>query len=111
MATRERDDYRPINIDLSKYPELRRSLQTREATYIEDALEDPLMADVRPALAPLAVQSILVQPLISQDDVVGALFLRLSRRSGAFGPEEQEFAKAGGAARAHSVLNATAHIS
>src|SRR5678816_552120 len=43
MATRERDDYRPITIDLSKYPELRRSLLTREATYIEDALVDPLI--------------------------------------------------------------------
>ncbi|HET6982125.1 MAG TPA: GAF domain-containing sensor histidine kinase, partial [Myxococcaceae bacterium] len=111
MATRERDDYRPITIDLSKYPELRRSLQTREATYIEDALEDPLMADVMPVIAPLAVQSILVQPLISQDDLVGALFLRLSRRRGAFGPEEQEFAKAVAAALANSVRNAKLHAS
>jgi signal transduction histidine kinase/DNA-binding response OmpR family regulator len=111
MATRERDDYRPITIDLSKYPELRRSLQTREATYIEDALEDPLMADVMPAIAPLAVKSILVQPLISQDDLVGALFLRLSRRRGAFGPEEQEFAKAVAAALANSVRNAKLHAS
>ena len=111
MATRERDDYRPITIDLSKYPELRRSLQTREATYIEDALEDPLMADVMPAIAPLGVKSILVQPLISQDDLVGALFLRLSRRRGAFGPEEQEFAKAVAAALANSVRNAKLHAS
>ena len=111
MATRERDDYHPITIDLSKYPELRRSLQTREATYIEDALEDPLMADVMPAIAPLAVQSILVQPLISQDDLVGALFLRLSRRRGAFGPEEKEFAKAVAAALANSVRNAKLHAS
>jgi len=111
MATRERDDYHPITIDLSKYPEVRRSLQTREATYIEDALEDPLMADVVPAIAPLAVKSILVQPLISQDDLVGALFLRLSRRRGAFGPEEQEFAKAVAAALANSVRNAKLHAS
>jgi two-component system sensor histidine kinase ChiS len=111
MATRERDDYRPITIDLSKYPELRRSLQTREATYIEDALEDPLMADVMPAIAPLVVKSILVQPLISQDDLVGALFLRLSRRRGAFGPEEQEFAKAVAAALANPVRNAKLHAS
>ncbi|MGZ6071755.1 MAG: ATP-binding protein [Myxococcaceae bacterium] len=111
MATRERDDYRPITIDLSKYPELRRSLQTREATYIEDALEDPLMADVMPAIAPLVVKSILVQPLISQDDLVGALFLRLSKRRGAFGPEEQEFAKAVAAALANSVRNAKLHAS
>jgi two-component system sensor histidine kinase ChiS len=111
MATRERDDFRPITIDLSKYPELRRSLQTREATYIEDALEDPIMADVMPAIAPLAVKSILVQPLISQDDLVGALFLRLSRRRGAFGPEELEFAKAAAAALANSVRNAKLHAS
>lgn len=111
MATRERDDFRPITIDLSKYPELRRSLQTREATYIEDALEDPLMAEVMAAIAPLAVKSILVQPLISQDDLVGALFLRLSRRRGAFGPEEQEFAKAVAAALANSVRNAKLHAS
>jgi two-component system sensor histidine kinase ChiS len=111
MATRERDDFRPITIDLSKYPEVRRSLQTREATYIEDALEDPIMADVMPAIAPLGVKSILVQPLISQDDLVGALFLRLSRRRGAFGPEEQEFAKAAAAALANSVRNAKLHAS
>jgi two-component system, sensor histidine kinase ChiS len=111
MATRERDDFRPITIDLSKYPEVRRSLQTREATYIEDALEDPIMADVMPAIAPLGVKSILVQPLISQDDLVGALFLRLSRRRGAFGPEELEFAKAAAAALANSVRNAKLHAS
>src|SRR5215813_6809222 len=111
IATRERDDFRPIPLDLSKYPELRRSLQTREATYIEDALEDPLMADVKPAIAPLGVKTILVQPLISQDDLVGALFLRLSRRRGAFGPEEQEFARAVAAALANSVRNAKLHAS
>ena len=111
MATRERDDFHPIPLDLSKYPELRRSLQTREATYIEDALEDPLMADVMPAIAPLGVKTILVQPLISQDDLVGALFLRLSRRRDAFGPEEQEFAKAVAAALANSVRNAKLHAS
>ena len=111
MATRERDDFHPIPLDLSKYPELRRSLQTREATYIEDALEDPLMADVKPAIAPLGVKTILVQPLISQDDLVGALFLRLSRRRDAFGPEEQEFAKAVAAALANSVRNAKLHAS
>ena len=109
MATRERDDYHPITIDLSKYPELRRSLQTREATYIEDALRGPADGGRVSAIAPLAVKSILVQPLISQDDLVGALFLRLSRRRGAFGPEEQEFAKAVAAALANSVRNAKLH--
>jgi len=109
MATWERPDLGPLVIDLQRYPELRQSLLTREATYIEDALEDPLMAEVRPLIAPLGVKSILVQPLISQDDLVGALFLRLARRSGAFGREEQEFARAVAAALANSVRNARLH--
>ncbi len=109
MATFERPDLQPLPIDLARYPELRQSLRTREATYVEDALVDPLMAEVRPLIAPLGVKSILVQPLISQDDLVGALFLRLSRRSGAFGREEQEFARAVAAALANSVRNARLH--
>jgi two-component system, sensor histidine kinase ChiS len=109
MATFERPDLQPLAIDLARYPELRQSLRTREATYIADALDDPLMAEVRPFIAPLGVKSILVQPLISQDDLVGALFLRLSRRSGAFGREEQEFARAVAAALANSVRNARLH--
>ena len=109
MATWERPDLGPLVIDLQRYPELRQSLLTREATYIEDALEDPLMAEVRPLIAPLGVKSILVQPLISQDDLVGALFLRLARRSGAFGREEQECARAVAAALANSVRNARLH--
>jgi two-component system, sensor histidine kinase ChiS len=109
MATFERPDLQPLAIDLARYPELRQSLRTREATYVADALEDPLMAEVRPLITPLGVKSILVQPLISQDDLVGALFLRLSRRSGAFGREEQEFARAVAAALANSVRNARLH--
>jgi signal transduction histidine kinase/DNA-binding response OmpR family regulator len=109
MATWERPDLQPLPIDLARYPELRQSLRTREATYVEDAQEDPLMAEVRPLIAPLGVKSILVQPLISQDDMVGALFLRLSRRSSAFGQEEQEFARAVAAALANSVRNARLH--
>ncbi len=109
MATFEQPDLQPLSIDLARYPELRQSLRTREATYVADALADPLMAEVRPLIAPLGVKSILVQPLISQDDLVGALFLRLSRRSGAFGREEQEFAQAVAAALANSVRNARLH--
>jgi two-component system, sensor histidine kinase ChiS len=109
MATFERPDLQPLAIDLARYPELRQSLRTREATYVADALSDPLMEEVRPYIAPLGVKSILVQPLISQDDLVGALFLRLARRSGAFGREEQEFARAVAAALANSVRNARLH--
>src|SRR5262249_23533357 len=98
-----------MQLDLARYPELRRALETREPVYVEDALTDPLMAEVRAQIAPLGVRSILVQPLICQEDLMGARFLRLSRSDGSFGRDEQEFARATAAALANSVRNARLH--
>jgi len=109
VASRERPDLSSLLIDLLRYPELRKALETRQAVYIEDATRDPLMRDVRQRIAPLGVKSILVQPLICQEDLLGALFLRLSRADGSFGREEQEFARAAAAALANSVRNSRLH--
>src|SRR5262245_54220940 len=89
----------PLQLDLARYPELRRALSTGQAVHVEDAARDPLMEEVRSQIEPLGVKSILVQPLVSHDDVLGALFLRLSRTTGFFGKEDQELARAVAAAR------------
>jgi signal transduction histidine kinase/DNA-binding response OmpR family regulator len=109
VASREAPKLSSLPLDLVKYPELRRSLETRQAIYVEDAALDPLMTEVRSQITPLGVKSILVQPLICQDDLLGALFLRLSRSESAFGREEQEFAQAVAASLANSVRNARLH--
>jgi two-component system sensor histidine kinase ChiS len=99
----------PLSLDLARYPELRRALETRQTVKVDDAARDPLMDEVRRIILPLGIRSILVQPLICQEDVLGALFLRLSRTEGAFGREELEFAQAVAAALAGSVRNARLH--
>src|SRR6266849_3785131 len=109
VASAENPTVSALQLDLARYPELRRALETRQPVYIEDALRDPLMAEVRSHITPLGVRSILVQPLICQEDLLGALFLRLSRAEGSFGREEQEFARAAAAALANSVRNARLH--
>lgn len=109
VASRESPRMTSLQLDLAKYPELRRALETRQPIYVEDATLDPLMDEVRPQIEPLGVKSILVQPLICQDDLLGALFLRLSRTEMTFGREEQEFAMAVSAALANSVRNARLH--
>jgi signal transduction histidine kinase/DNA-binding response OmpR family regulator len=98
-----------LDVDLARYPELRRALETRQAVLVEEAQRDPLMAEVRPALASLGVRSILVQPLVCQDELLGALFLRISRDSEGFGRDEQEFAQAVAAALANCIRNARLH--
>jgi len=109
VASRESPKLSSLPLDLMKYPELRRSLETRQAIYVEDAALDPLMSEVRTQIAPLGVKSILVQPLICQEDLLGALFLRLSRTEKSFGREEQEFAQAVAASLANSVRNSRLH--
>ena len=109
VASREIPGAAAMEIDLARYPELRRALETRQTVRVEDALRDPLMEEVRPNIVPLGVRSILVQPLICQDDLLGALFLRVSRSEGSFGREDQEFLQAVAAAVANSVRNARLH--
>ncbi len=109
VASRERPDFSPFQVDILRYPEIRKALSTREAVHVEDAAADPLMEDVRRHILPLGVKSILVQPLVSQDDVMGALFLRVAKGESPFGREELEFARAAAAALANSVRNARLH--
>ncbi len=109
VASQENPGSVPLQVDLARYPELRRALATGEAVYVEDAGRDPLMEEVRSQIEPLGVKSILVQPLISHDDVLGMLFLRLSRATGSFNKDDQEFARAVAAALANSIRNARLH--
>ncbi len=98
-----------LDMDLARYPELRRALETRKQVLVEEAQEDPLMAEVRPAITSLGVRSILVQPLVCHDELLGALFLRISHGSEGFNRDEQEFAQAVGAALANCIRNARMH--
>ncbi|WNG56771.1 response regulator [Archangium gephyra] len=98
-----------LDVDLARYPELRRALETRQPVLVEEAQRDPLMAEVRPTMASLGVRSILVQPLVCSDELLGALFLRISRGSEGFGRDEQEFAQAVAAALANCIRNARLH--
>jgi len=109
VATQEDPSLVQLDIEVARYPELRRALETRHPVLIEEAQRDPLMAEVRTSILPLGVKSILVQPLICQDDLLGALFLRVSRVDAAFGRDEQEFAQAVAGVLANSIRNARLH--
>jgi two-component system sensor histidine kinase ChiS len=109
VASRDVPEFSAFQLDLARYPELRRALETRQPVHVNDAGRDPLMEDVRKHITPLGVKSVLVQPLIAHDELLGALFLRMSKSDDAFGREEQEFAAAAAAALANSIRNARLH--
>jgi signal transduction histidine kinase/PleD family two-component response regulator len=109
VATQEDPTLVRLEIDISRYPEVRRALETRQPVLIDKAENDPIMAEVRPNILPLGVRSILVQPLLCQDELLGALFLRHSRAGSTFGRDEQEFAQAVAGVLANSIRNARLH--
>lgn len=110
IASHDVPDLRRLPIDIDRYPEIRKALESKAHVVVEDALTDPLMSQVRQYLVEKPVASLVVAPLVAQGDAVGALFLRLAR-STAFGPHEQAFVRAVASTVANSVRNARLHSS
>lgn len=67
---------REISLDINKYPEIRRSIATKQTVIVNDVKNDPLMAPVQKYLDLVGCNSIIVIPLIKKESVIGTFFLR-----------------------------------
>lgn len=65
-----------IKLDLKKYPEIRKSLESKRVVVVNDIKNDPLMDSVRDHIHGLDYNSIIVVPIIKKESVIGTLFLR-----------------------------------
>ena len=75
-ASSDLDHNVEIKLDLHKYPEIRKAIETKQAVTINDVKKDPLMASVRQHLEGLSFNSIIVIPLIKKESVIGTFLLR-----------------------------------
>ncbi len=64
-----------IRLDMARYPEILKALETRSAVVVNDIKNDPLMASARPYVSGLNLNSIIVVPIIKKESVIGTLFL------------------------------------
>ena len=74
VAASDDRELRDLPIDLSRYPEIRRVLETGEAYVVEDSQTDPVFLE-----APLPVgafRSLVCIPIVYEDKPLGVLFLR-----------------------------------
>jgi two-component system NtrC family sensor kinase len=94
-----------LEVDLDKYPEIRRALETREPVVVEDVAGDPVVASVRDVLLGHGYRSMMVLPLVFGRDVLGTLFLRATRGE-RFTPSEIRFCKVAAGASANALKNA-----
>ncbi|MBI4691642.1 MAG: sensor domain-containing diguanylate cyclase [Nitrospirae bacterium] len=106
ISTFEDPKIENIRLDLKKYPEIRKALESKSTVVIEDALKDPLMKGVRPIIAPLGIRSIVVAPVIFRNEVIGTLFLRTSRTGHTFTEREIRLCNAIANAATNALYNA-----
>src|SRR2546422_10863168 len=66
-------------LDMDKYPEVRRAIETRGTVVINDGSREPLMEPLKKTLEKLGFHSIMVLPILYQDTLLGMLFLRAAR--------------------------------
>lgn len=93
VASYEDPGIRNHVVDLSRYPELRRALETGDVVVIPDAMRDPSLASVFPALSSRRVQSITVVPITWKGAAIGAIFLRTFRDGPELAGQEIEFCR------------------
>jgi PAS domain S-box-containing protein len=105
VASKGHPDVDMLELDLSKYPEVRRALETREPVVIGDVESHPLVSSVREILLEKGYRSLLVVPLLFGKEVLGTLFLR-ARREKPYSAEELRFCKVAAGTSANALKNA-----
>lgn len=94
VASYEDPGIRNYVVDLGRYPELKRSLDSGEVVFIPDAAADPNLRHIQAALASRNVKTITVVPITWRRVAIGAIFLRTERDAPAFSEQDIAFTEA-----------------
>ncbi|MCW8860065.1 MAG: diguanylate cyclase [Deltaproteobacteria bacterium] len=75
-ASNDLSGHGELKLDLHKYPEIQKSLKSKQAVIVNDIKNDPLMNSVREQIKNLEFNSIVVIPVVKKESVIGTFFLR-----------------------------------
>ncbi|HET7599407.1 MAG TPA: GAF domain-containing protein [Gemmatimonadales bacterium] len=106
VASYEDPSIRNYVVDLARYPELRRALETGETVFIADVATDPSLRGARDALASRRVKNIAVVPITWRRAPIGAIFLRTFRDGPAFTESDIQFCQVVASLTAKALRNA-----
>jgi len=109
IASNDDPNLKMLEIDLKKYPEVRRAIETRNPVLVQNAPNDPIMAEVRDLLEGHDFRSILVVPLTFGEEVLGTLCLKTARGLEEYAESEISFCTAMARASANALKNALLH--
>ncbi|MFQ5466093.1 MAG: response regulator, partial [Thermodesulfobacteriota bacterium] len=106
LASHDNPSIKDLEIDLKKYPEIREVINTKAPLALQDMATHPLMAGVKASLKDLDDMSVLIVPIVFNDEVLGTLFLRTRRKEEGFSREEIDFCQIVANASYHAIKNA-----
>ena len=106
VASFEDPSIRNYVVDLERYPELRRALQTGQTVHIDDVALDPALRMLRGALENRGVRSITVVPISWRGTAIGAIFLRTFRDGPSFTDTDVQFCQVVAGLTARALRNA-----
>src|SRR5205807_4984270 len=106
VASYEDPTIRNYLVDLDRYPELKRAMQSGETVFIPDAANDPSLRHVKSELVNRRVKSITVVPINWRLVAIGAIFLRTYRDGPTFSDSDVRFVQVVAALTAQALRNA-----
>jgi two-component system, sensor histidine kinase ChiS len=106
VASYEDPSIRNYVVDLARYPELRRALETGQTVFIPDVVGDPGLRHAQDALASRRVKNITVIPITWRSAPIGAIFLRTFRDGPAFTEADVRFCQVVASLTAKALRNA-----
>src|ERR671924_1278128 len=106
VASYEDPAIRNYVVDLDRYPELKRAMQSGETVFIPDAANDPSLRHVKGELINRRVKSITVVPITWRSVAIGAIFLRTFRDGPTFSDADVRFVQVVASLTAQSLRNA-----
>ena len=65
-----------IRLELSNYPEISQAIMTKKTVVINDMTTDPLLEPVRDRIKNLAMDSVIVVPIVKKESIIGTFFQR-----------------------------------
>ena len=91
VEEKEKGIIKYTTINLSDYPELKEAVTDRKLLRITDVYQSPLLVNVTKRLARERVASLLVIPLMFENEIMGAMYLKSIDRPSTFTPQEVSF--------------------
>ncbi len=107
VASSEDPELRDKVINLEKYPELIRVIETKQALVIEDVASSTLLGEVSELLNSKNIRSIAVLPVSADHQLLGAMFLRLQQKGDPLGEVPLHYFQATANAAALALRNIT----